>query len=303
MLISIVIPVCDEVESLAALHREICEAAAHCDDDLEIILVDDGSADGSWGVIRTLAADDARVRGLRFRNNFGKGAALTAGFEAARGSIVFTMDADLQDDPQEIPRFLGALAQGYDMVSGWKQVRHDPWHKVFPSYVFNWLVSRLTGVALHDHNCGFKCYRREVLDEIDLHGGMYRFTTVLAASRGFKVGEVVVHHRARQFGHSHYGVSRLFKGMLDLITVWFRTRFGDKPQHLLGSIAAVLLVCGLTGWFFGARWFAFASIVIAVQLFVMGLIAEVVVAEHADRGRSFSIAERVGDEVVARVDS
>jgi glycosyltransferase involved in cell wall biosynthesis len=303
VLISVVIPVCDEVDSLEALYRELAEVASRHDYDLDVIFVDDGSTDGSWGLICKLSAEDARVRGLRFRKNFGKAAALTAGFEAARGQLVFTMDADLQDDPHEIPRFLDAIHQGYDVVSGWKQVRHDPWHKVLPSHVFNWLVSRLTGVELHDHNCGLKCYRREVLDELDIHGGMYRFATVLVASRGYKVGEVVVHHRSRRFGHSHYGISRFFKGALDLITVWFHTRFGDKPQYLFGSIAAVLFIWGLIGWFFSASWFAFASILIAVQLFVTGLVAEIVAAHYATRTKSYTIAERVGEEVVEGIDS
>ena len=301
MPISIVIPVYDEVDSLTGLYQELVEVASRHDYELDIIFVDDGSTDGSWGVIRKLAVDDARVRGMRFRTNFGKAAAMMAGFEAARGQLVFTMDADLQDDPHEIPRFLAAVDQGYDLVSGWKQVRHDPWYKVFPSRVFNWMIGRLTGVALHDHNCGMKCYRREVLGELHLHGGMYRFATVLAASRGFKVGEVVVHHRARRFGHSHYGMSRFFKGTLDLITVWFRTRFGDKPQYLFGSIAAVLMICGFISWFFGARWLGFASILIAVQLFVTGLVAEIVAAQNAARVKDYAIAERAGETVDERV--
>lgn len=294
MLISVVIPVCDEVESLEELHRELSEVAARNDYDLQLILVDDGSTDGSWSVIRRLAESDPHLRGIRFRRNFGKAAALTAGFAVAQGDMVFTMDSDLQDDPHEMPRFLAAIDQGYDLISGWKQIRHDPWHKVFPSHVFNWMVSRLTGVHLHDHNCGMKCYRREVLGEIDLHGGMYRFATVLAASRGYKVGEVVVHHRPRRFGHSHYGFTRFFKGSLDLVTVWFRLNFGEKPQYLFGSIAAVLLVSGLMGWFLGWSGFAFAAILIAVQLFATGLVAELVAAQNAARGESYSIAERVG---------
>ena len=197
-MLSIVIPVFNEAESLEALHRELGEVAAAQGYELEIIFVDDGSRDGSWEVIRRLAAADPRVRGIRFRRNFGKAAALSAGFAEARGELVMTLDADLQDDPHEIPRFLAEMEKDLDVVSGWKKVRHDPWHKVLPSRVFNWLVSWLTGVRLHDHNCGMKCYRREVLDEVRLYGELHRFVPVLAAGRGFRVGEMVIHHRPRQ---------------------------------------------------------------------------------------------------------
>ena len=157
--------------------------------DLEAIFVDDGSKDGSWEMIGRLAAADPRVRGIRFRRNFGKAAALNAGFAAARGELVMTLDADLQDDPHEIPRFLAEMEKDLDVVSGWKKVRHDPWHKVWPSRVFNWMVSAMTGVVLHDHNCGMKCYRREIFDEVRLYGELHRFVPVLAAGRGFRVGE------------------------------------------------------------------------------------------------------------------
>jgi glycosyltransferase involved in cell wall biosynthesis len=182
-MLSFVIPVYNEVESLRALYGELCEVAQQHQYEFEVLFVDDGSKDGSWDVIKQLAADDARVRGIRFRRNFGKAAALSAGFDAATGDFVFTLDADLQDDPHEIPRFLEEMDKGFDVVSGWKQVRHDPWHKVGPSRVFNWLVGRLTGVKLHDHNCGFKCYRRQVLDEVRIYGELHRFVPVLAAPR------------------------------------------------------------------------------------------------------------------------
>jgi len=300
VLISIVIPVCDEVDSLEALHQELSEVAARHNYDFEIIFVDDGSQDGSWGVIRKLAAEDPRVRGFRFRTNFGKAAGLTAGFRAARGEIIFTMDADLQDDPHEIPRFLRKIEDGFDLVSGWKQVRHDPWHKVFPSRVFNKMIGLLTGVHLHDHNCGMKCYRKEVTEEIDLHGGMYRFAGVLADAKGYKVDEVVVHHRPRKFGHSHYGFSRFFKGSLDLLTLWFRTKFGEQPQYLFGPIAAVLVLWGLIAWLFSFTGFALISIVVGVQLFVTGLIAELANTDRSKHSRSYSISAQVGEAVTAR---
>lgn len=191
----------------------------------------------------------AAQRGIRFRRNFGKAAALQAGFQAARGERVVTLDADLQDDPREIPRLL-ALLEGQprlDLVSGWKRVRHDPWHKVGPSRVFNYLVSRLTGVWLHDHNCGMKCYRREVLAELRLYGELHRFIPVLAAARGFRVGELAIAHRPRRFGHSKYGWIRFVRGFLDLLTVKFLVGFGNRPQHLLGGAGLVFFAIGFVG--------------------------------------------------------
>src|SRR5947209_7053315 len=220
-LLSLVIPVFNEKDSLAALWAEIAEVSRGLDVRLEVIFVDDGSKDGSWDVIRELAASDARVRGIRFRRNFGKAAALEAGFRSAGGGIVMTLDADLQDDPHEIPNFLAAIRGGHDVVSGWKKIRLDPWHKTFPSRVFNRMVGWVTKVHLHDHNCGFKAYRAEVLRELNLYGEMHRFVPVLAAGRGFKVGEIAIHHRPRQFGKSKYRWQRFVKGSLDLVTVHF----------------------------------------------------------------------------------
>jgi len=197
-MLSIVIPVYNEEESLETLHGELTEVAEAEGYNLDIVFVDDGSSDASWDVIERLAAADPSVRGVRFRRNFGKAAALSAGFSHVRGELVMTLDADLQDDPHEIPEFLAKMDAGLDVVSGWKKVRHDPWHKVGPSRVFNWMVSKLTGVELHDHNCGMKCYRREIFDEVRLYGELHRFVPVLAEARGYKVGELVVQHRARQ---------------------------------------------------------------------------------------------------------
>jgi glycosyltransferase involved in cell wall biosynthesis len=243
-LLSLVIPVYNERESLAALRDEIETATRPLNRDIEILFVDDGSRDGSWETIRELAAKDPRVHGLRFRRNFGKAAALNAGFARAAGDIVMTLDADLQDDPKEIPRFL-AEVQKVDVVSGWKQVRHDPWHKVFPSRVFNGMVSWLTGVKLHDHNCGFKAYRAEAVREVRLYGELHRFVPVLAAAEGFTTGEIAVQHRARKFGRSKFGARRFLKGFLDLLAVWFRTNFGYRPMHAFGTIAVVLALAGV----------------------------------------------------------
>ena len=183
-MLSIVIPVYNEQQSLQELHRQLDEVGRQNNLQLDIVFVDDGSTDGSWAVVENLVAGDPRASAIRFRRNFGKAAALNAGFAQARGELVITLDADLQDDPAEIPGFLAQMEQGFDVVSGWKKTRHDPWHKVGPSRVFNWMVSRLTGVELHDHNCGMKCYRREIFDEVTLYGELHRFVPVLAAARG-----------------------------------------------------------------------------------------------------------------------
>jgi glycosyltransferase involved in cell wall biosynthesis len=314
--ISIVIPVCNEKDSLAILHAEIVDIARTACLDADVVFVDDGSRDGSWDVIAELARKHPAVRGIRLRRNFGKAAALAAGFAAARGDIVMTMDADLQDDPREIPHFLAALAEGKDVVSGWKQKRYDPWHKVLPSRVFNAMVSWLTGVGLHDHNCGMKCYRAEVLREIRLYGELHRFVPVLADARGFRVGEVVINHRPRRFGSSKYGVRRFVKGFLDLLTVKFLTGFGQRPQHFLGSAGLVSFVVGnilllyLTITWFIRLWdpdlflplherplliYALAAVILGMQLISMGFLAELITAYTGHERDSYSIRERTGE--------
>ncbi|MEQ8837466.1 MAG: glycosyltransferase family 2 protein, partial [Lacipirellulaceae bacterium] len=246
-MLSIVIPVMNEAPTLEKLHREIEEVSAKNGYLLQVIYIDDGSTDDSWKKIESIATADRRVLGIRFRRNFGKAAALSAGFDAAEGEIIVTMDADLQDIPAEIPRLLSKLEgdRKLDVVSGWKAERHDPWHKRWPSKVFNSLVGRLTGVKLHDHNCGFKAFRRDLIHEIRLYGELHRFVPVLAAARGFKVGETPVEHRPRTHGVSKYGIERIPKGLLDLLTVQFITRFGQRPQHWLGSVALLSLTLGM----------------------------------------------------------
>lgn len=312
LLLSFVIPVFNEEESLEALHAEIHSVA----DDLaavEIVFVDDGSSDGSWQTIRRLQEKDATVSAIRFRRNFGKAAALTAGFAAAHGDRVFTLDADLQDDPREIPKFLRKIDDGYDVVSGWKKIRHDPWHKTMPSLVFNAMVSRLTGVFLHDHNCGFKCYRDEVLDEIQLYGEFHRFTGVLADARGFRVGEVIVRHRARKFGQSKYGWRRFLRGFVDLLTIKFLTSFQNRPQHLLGSLGILFFCLGLLGlgclsfeWFLTQLgWasygplhqrplltFSATTLLLGAQMLSIGLLAELITARNQHETNIYSVAER-----------
>jgi len=315
-MLSTVIPVFNEAESLTGLHQELSAIARQQGYDLEMIFVDDGSSDGSWQVIRSLADLDPRVRGLRFRRNFGKAAALSAGFRTARGELVMTLDADLQDDPQEIPRFLAAMQQPLDVVSGWKQVRHDPWHKVLPSRVFNWMVSRLTGVVLHDHNCGMKCYRREIFDEVRLYGELHRFVPVLAAARGFKVGELAIHHRPREFGQSKYGFQRFIKGFLDLLTVKFLTGFGQRPQHLLGAIGLGFFSLGGLGlaylagyWVFSklnhvdpllhqrpAVLYSLGALLLGGQMMSIGFLAELITAYQGRDADTYSVAERTPEK-------
>jgi glycosyltransferase involved in cell wall biosynthesis len=310
--ISIVIPVYNERDSLEILHREIVAALTQADLPAEVLFVDDGSRDGSWGTIAYLAAHSKQVHGIRLRRNFGKAAALSAGFRAARGELILTMDADLQDDPKEIPRFLTALKVGYDVVSGWKRVRHDPWHKVWPSRVFNFLVSWLTGVYLHDHNCGMKCYRAEVFREVRLYGELHRFIPVLAAARGFRVSEIEINHRPRRYGHSKYGVRRFLKGFLDLLTVKFLTGFGQRPQHLLGGIGLGCFLLGSLGLaYLGVTWiirlwnpdafpplharplliYALAALLLGAQLMSIGFLAELITAYQVGDEHSYSIAE------------
>lgn len=242
--LTIVIPVRDEQDSLVELHRQIRATSVANDYHTHIVMVDDGSTDKSWQVINQLSAADPMVLGIRFRRNFGKAAALSAGFDVSEDPLIVTMDADLQDDPAELPLLLAKLEQGYDVVSGWKVDRQDPWHKTIPSLFFNKLVGTMTGVRLHDHNCGFKLYRREVFNEVRLYGELHRFIPVLAAARGFRVAEAAVNHRAREHGKSKYGVSRIVKGFLDLLTVKFITGFGQRPQHLLGATGLAAFLAG-----------------------------------------------------------
>ncbi|TWU21100.1 Undecaprenyl-phosphate 4-deoxy-4-formamido-L-arabinose transferase [Novipirellula galeiformis] len=316
--VSFVIPVFDESESLIALHsaiREVCEVQSI---DRQIIYVDDGSRDDSWQVIEQIAAEDASCCAIKLRRNFGKAAALSAGFETATGDIVITMDADLQDDPKEIPRFLEQLASGCDVVSGWKRVRHDPWHKVFPSRVFNWLVSRMTGVHLHDHNCGFKAYRREIFDEVKLYGELHRFVPVLSAAKGWRVGEIEVEHHARKFGHSKYGVSRLIKGFLDLMTIYFLTGYSGRPLHLIGTAGMLFFttgglgIVGLSAWWVLSRlsesidvlhlhetaifYYCIVAVLLGAQFLLAGLLAELIVSLSRDTNTPYCVAKRIGGQ-------
>src|SRR3954469_21201029 len=254
-MLSVIIPVLNEADSLPTLVGELHNVVESQHYDLQTIIVDDGSTDATWTVIEELALADPRILGIRLRRNFGKAAALSAGFHAAEGERIITLDGDLQDNPAEIAKLLAKLDEGYDVVSGWKRERFDPWHKMFPSRIFNWLISHLVGVHLHDHNCGLKAYRREVMHEIRLYGELHRFVPVLAAAKGFRVGEVVVQHRPRKFGKSKYGVGRFSKGLLDLLTVKFIVGYGQRPQHMLGTAGLVAFLFGGLGMsWLAVRW-------------------------------------------------
>ena len=254
--LTILVPVLDEEESLPELHRQVVDAVAPLALNYEILYVDDGSRDDTYDRLQELYAIDPHVRVISFRKNFGKTAALVAGFRESRGAVVITLDGDLQDDPREIPRFLAMIADGNDLVVGWKRERHDPIGKRLPSKVFNSVVRRSSGIPLHDFNCGFKAYRREVLEDLRLYGDMHRFIPVLAAWKGYRVGELTVEHHERQFGQSKFGVGRMMSGLLDFIRVLFLTRYLQQPLALFGTAGMVLLLLG----FIGGIWLAFLKI-------------------------------------------
>ncbi len=321
-MLSVVIPIYNEEGSLAILHEQLSQVAIEHQYDLQIIMVDDGSSDASWEVIERLSEQDSRVQGIRFRTNFGKAAALSAGFRAVTGDFVMTLDGDLQDDPAEIPNFLDKLeSEQVDVVSGWKKLRHDPWHKVGPSRIFNALVSGLTGVRLHDHNCGMKCYRAQVIREVNLYGELHRFVPVLASARGFKVDEIVVQHRPREHGKSKYGLDRFIKGFLDLLTVKFLTGFNDRPQHLLGGIGLVSFMAGFLGMFwlasywvvsridaFGfdpihlheraALYYSLGFLLLGGQFMSIGFLGELITSHLSDESKSYSVTDTVGQPKV-----
>lgn len=287
--LSILIPVMNEEGNIGELQERLASALSVIGLPYEIIFVDDGSRDGTWKLISALSGADPRIVGLRHRRNFGKAKALSNGFAIAQGDVVITMDGDLQDDPDELQRFLEMLDNGYDLVSGWKQRRQDPLGKTAPSRVFNWAVRKSSGVQLHDFNCGFKAYRREVTSAIRLYGELHRFTPVLASAEGFRIGELPVKHHARRWGSSKYGWSRLTKGFLDLFTVIFLTQYRQRPMHLFGLPGLLFMALGvLLGlWLtvervvldnaIGTRpalLLAVLLVVIGTQFFGLGLLGE-----------------------------
>ena len=245
--ISVVIPLLNEAESLPELYKRIVAHTAEVGLSYEIIFVDDGSSDGSWQVIEQLAAKDEAVHAIKFRRNYGKSPALQCGFAKAQGRVVFTMDADLQDAPEEIEGMYNMIVhEGYDLVSGWKKKRYDPLSKTIPTKLFNATARRVSGIKnLHDFNCGLKAYRAEVVHSIKLYNDMHRYIPYLAKNAGFaKIGEQVVHHAPRKYGHSKFGLDRFFNGYLDLLTLWFTHRFGRKPMHFFGFWGSLMFLIG-----------------------------------------------------------
>lgn len=288
--LSVVIPAYNEVESLPELHRELVATLEALGQPWEVLYVDDGSRDGSDRVIEELCAKDDRVRGLLLHRNYGKSAALATGFKEVRGEYVCTMDADLQDDPSELPRLFTAIEGGLDLVSGWKVKRRDPFTKTLPSKLFNAVTSQVSGIRLHDFNCGFKLYRRAVVDALEVYGELHRFLPALAHWQGFRVGELGVNHRARRFGRSKFGAARFINGFLDLLTAAFITTSALKPLHVFGRIGLLffLVGAGLGAWFV-AQWlqgdplrvrplmlFAAACILLSFQFVLMGLLGEMI---------------------------
>jgi glycosyltransferase involved in cell wall biosynthesis len=289
--ISVVIPLYNEAESLPELHTMLAAALLPFADRCELIFVDDGSTDDSFEVLKGLREGDKRVKAVRLRSNQGKAVALAVGFREAQGERIVTLDADLQDDPNEIPRFLQKLEEGYDLVSGWKATRRDPWSRRLLSAIFNRVTSLLTGVKLHDFNCGFKAYRRAVIDELRLHGELHRFIPVLASWRGFRIGEIDVAHHPRKYGRSKYGAERIPRGFFDLLTVLMLTRYTTRPLHLFGLLGVVVGLSGFgivaylsIGWVFG-QWigsrplFMLGTLMViaGIQLVSFGLLAEMII--------------------------
>lgn len=301
--ISVVIPVYNEVDSLGQLHEELTRALTSMARPYEILFLDDGSSDGSAAKLDEMVDADPHLRVVHFRKNFGKSPALNAAFERVRGQVVLTLDADLQDDPAMIPDFVERIEAGADLVSGWKQRRHDPLDKTAPSKVFNWVVRKVSGVQLRDFNCGFKAYRIECIRELSVYGGFHRFLPVLAGWKGFSVEQLVVQHRARQHGVSKFGIGRFFDGFLDLLTVLMVTRYRTRPLHFFGVLGAasggvgLLLLAYLTVlWFMGEpigqRPLLTLGVLLtlaAVQFVGIGLVGELLVRTTITPHEVFSI--------------
>lgn len=307
MLLSFVIPTLNEKPSLEKLYRLIVENVSKLGHDYEVIFVDDGSTDGSFALLEELHQEDPKVKVIGFRRNFGKAAALMAGFDQAEGEIVFTMDADLQDDPVEIPRFLEKLEEGYDLVSGWKYPRLDPISKTAPSKLANATIRLGTGIKLHDFNCGFKAFRREVAKEIKLYGELHRYVPVLAYWRGFGVTEIKVKHHPREFGQSKYGMRRLFRGLFDFITVVFLVRYTRRPAHFFGMLGMIPMILGfIINGYLAVLWFLGEAIghrplltlgtlllMLGVQFFSIGLLAEMLSYSLLSREDEYGVRKRL----------
>jgi glycosyltransferase involved in cell wall biosynthesis len=318
--ISICIPLLNEAESLPELVSWIDRVLKENQLSAEIILLDDGSTDDSWEVITNLSEKFPEVRGIRFARNYGKAAGLQTAFQAATGDIVITMDADLQDSPDEIPELVRMIREdGYDLVSGWKKKRYDPITKTVPTKLYNWATRKMSGIYLHDFNCGLKAYKSKVVKNVELYGDMHRYIPVLAKRAGYdKIGEKVVEHRARQYGHTKFGISRFINGPLDLLTVSFVSRYGKKPMHLFGTYGALMFLIGLGVFVYlgiyklwalsqgivarniadmSLFYVALTAMIIGTQLFIGGFLAELTRSISPDRNR-YVIEEKIGYQKV-----
>jgi glycosyltransferase involved in cell wall biosynthesis len=313
--ISVIIPLYNEDESLPELVEWIDRVMVSNNFSYEVILVDDGSTDNSWKVINQLNKKFNKIKGIKFRRNYGKSAALHTGFGQAEGDVVITMDADLQDSPDEIPElYRMILKDGYDLVSGWKKKRYDPITKTIPSKLYNRTARALTGIKLHDFNCGLKAYKNEVVKNIEVYGEMHRYIPVIAKKAGYKkIGEKVVHHQERKYGVTKFGLDRFIKGYLDLLSITFITKFGQRPMHLFGTLGTLMFIVGFlsTAWL-GAKkiyyisngipadlvtkspyfYLALTSMIIGTQLFIAGFLGELISRSSHDRN-NYQIAEKI----------
>ncbi len=304
--LTVVIPLLNEEESLPELHAWIRKVVDREGLRTQMLFIDDGSTDRSWDIISKLATEDADVHGIRFRRNYGKSAALNTGFARATGEVVITMDADLQDSPEEIPELVRMIREDhYDLVSGWKKVRHDPKSKTLPTKLYNWATRRMSGIQLHDFNCGLKSYRIDVVKSVEVYGEMHRYIPVLAKREGFdRIGEKIVEHQARKYGTTKFGLNRFVNGPLDLLTITFLARFGKKPMHLFGTMGIVSFVLGFIAlaWIGGSKlvalaqgipakniaemsafYIALAAMVIGTQLFLAGFLGEMISRNNPSR--------------------
>jgi glycosyltransferase involved in cell wall biosynthesis len=313
--ISIVIPLLNEDESLPELEAWIARVMEANRFSYEVLLIDDGSTDKSWDVIKSLIEKNRNIRGIRFRRNYGKSAALNLGFSEAKGDGVITMDADLQDSPDEVPELYRRIKEeGFDVISGWKKKRYDPITKTIPTKLFNWATRKMSGIYLHDFNCGLKAYKSEVVKNIEVYGEMHRYIPVIAKSAGFKkIGEQVVEHRARKYGTTKFGLNRFVNGFLDLLTIFFMGKFGKKPMHFFGIYG---LLCFLIGFFIALYlliskmihlmnhekaalvadsplfYLGLVSMIIGTQLFLAGFLGELISRSSGERN-IYSVAEKV----------
>lgn len=315
MLISIVIPLFNEYESLPELTGWIDRVMQNNQFEYEIVYVDDGSTDGSWSIIQELKSQYPNIRAMRFRRNYGKSAGLNRGFDAAKGDIVITMDADLQDSPDEIPELVRMITQdGYDLVSGWKKKRYDPITKTLPTKLYNWAARKMSGIVLHDFNCGLKAYRQDVVKSIEVYGEMHRYIPILAKWAGFvRIGEKVVQHQERKFGVTKFGIERFINGPLDLMVITFMSRFGKRPMHFFGVYGVLMFVLGgaVSAWLIIEKVMAIANgtkvrevtdqplfylailaMIIGTQLFMTGFLAEMISRSSHDRN-NYQIAETI----------